>query len=128
MRLLANSIKKTINESIELSRRTQNGLSPTLITSRKREQIGHSRNVLSFFLLGDMFASKRDILALLVRYIVASLQCDMISIPSCLAGHIACRRQISLPKGISQITTQVIYIVACSPLRITRYTHGVLFS
>ena len=31
-----------------------------------------------FFLLGDMFASKRDILALLVRYIVASLQCDMI--------------------------------------------------
>ena len=29
--------------------------------------------MLHFFLLGDMFASKRDILALLVRYIVASL-------------------------------------------------------
>ena len=34
--------------------------------------------MLSLFLLGDMFASKRDILALLVLYIVASLQRDMI--------------------------------------------------
>ena len=32
----------------------------------------------SLFLLCDMFANKRDILALLVRYIVDLRQCDMI--------------------------------------------------
>ena len=73
----------------------------------------------SLFLLGDMFASKRDILALPVRYIGALRQCDMMQIPSRPRGHIARRSLISLPKGISQIP-QGIYIAACSPLRITR--------
>ena len=42
----------------------------------------------SLFLSGDMFAGKRDIFALLARYIVALRQCNRIQIPSHPQEHI----------------------------------------
>ena len=50
---------------------------PLLQAERENKSV-FTAEMFSLFLLGDMFASKRDILTLLVRYIVASLQCDMI--------------------------------------------------
>ena len=79
MLFLAENMKTPLSASIAFDRSNTLWAEPKPLYNRKRDNKSvRSRNAISFFLLGDMFASKRGILALLVRYIAASLQCDMI--------------------------------------------------
>ena len=78
MIFLVENLKIPLNASIAFVRTNTVWAKPKPLYKKRDNKSVSSRNVISFFLLGDMFASKRDILALLVRYIVASLQCDMI--------------------------------------------------
>ena len=76
---LAENLKIPLNASIAFVWTNTVWAKPKPLLQAERENKSvFTAEMFSLFLLGDMFASKRDILTLLVRYIVASLQCDMI--------------------------------------------------
>ena len=112
-----------------LTSQTYSGQAQTHITNRKSK---HARSkkpyVPALFLLGDIFAMRiRYNLVMLGCDISRYARCDMIQIPSRPAGHIACRRQISLPLGNIANPTRDLYRCVFSVKDNTLTERGLVF-